>query len=67
MASELPLVLGVLSDDLEIVFFFFLEKATISSFKLLQHPHFVREASNQHPYFSHDVAQAEARFLVSRK
>ena len=50
MASELPLVLDVLSDDLEIVFFFW-EKATISSFKLLQHPHFVRETSNQHPHF----------------
>ena len=44
MTSELPLVLDVLSDDLEIVFSF-LEKATISSFKLLQHPHFVRETS----------------------
>ena len=50
MASQLPLVLDVLSDDLEIVFFF-LEKATISSFKLLQHPHFVRETSNPHPQF----------------
>ena len=50
VASELPLVLDVLSDDLEIVFFF-LEKATIASFKLLQHPHFVRETSNQHPHF----------------
>ena len=63
MAAELPLVLDVLSDDLEIVFFF-LEKALISSFKLLQHPHFVRETSNQHPHFSHDVAQAEARWNV---
>ena len=43
-------VLGVLSDDLEIVFFF-LEKAIISSFKLLQRPHFIRETSNQHPHF----------------
>ena len=50
MASELPLVLDVLSEDLEIVFFF-LEKGTISSFKLLKHPHFVRETSNQHPHF----------------
>ena len=66
MASELPLVLDVLSDYLEIVFFF-LEKATISSFKLLQHPHFVRETSNQHPHFSHDVAKAEARWNVKEK
>ena len=50
IASELPLVQGVLSDDLEIVFFS-LEKAIISSFKLLQRPHFVRETSNQHPHF----------------
>ena len=50
MASKLPLLLDVLSDDLEIVFFF-LEKTLISSFKLLQHPHFVRETSNQRPHF----------------
>ena len=67
MASELPLVLDVLSDDLEIVFFF-LEKAKISSFKLLQHPHFVREtlAISIH-IFSHDVAQAEAHWNVKEK
>ena len=66
MASELPLVLNVLSDDLEIVFFF-LEKGTISSFKLLQHPHFVRETSNQHPHFFPRCSSGEARWNVKEK
>ena len=65
MASELPVVLDVLLDHLE--FFFFLEKAIISSFKLLQHLHVVWEASNQHPHFSHDVAQAGTRWNVKEK
>ena len=66
MASELPLVLDVLSEDLEIVFFF-LEKGTISSFKLLKHPHFVRETSNQHPHFSPRCSSGGSTLECERK
>ena len=68
VASKLPLVLDVLSDYLEIVFFF-LEKALISSFKRLQHSHYIssgKPAISIH-IFSHDVAQAEARWNVKEK
>ena len=60
MTAELPVVLDVLSDDLENCFLFG-EEGENYFFWLLQHPHFVRETSNQHPRFSHDLAQAEAR------
>ena len=59
MVAELPDVLDVLSDGLENRGFFGEERDNFF-FWLLQHPHFVRETSNQHPHFSHDVAQTEA-------
>ena len=50
MTAELPVVLDVLSDDLENCFLF-VEEGKNFFFWLLQHPHFVRETSNQHPRF----------------
>ena len=61
LVAELPVVLDVLSDGLENCFFLFGEEGDNFFFWLLQHPHFVRETSNQHPHFSHDVAQTETR------
>ena len=67
LTAELPVVLDVLSDDLENCFLF-VEEGENFLFWLLQHPHFVGEISNQHPHFFHDVAQAEARWYTeSRK
>ena len=60
MVAELPVVLDVLSNGLENCFSFG-EEGDNFFLRLLQHPHFVRETSNQHPHFSHDVAQTEAR------
>ena len=63
MATELPLVLDVLSDDLEIVFSFgegdnfFFQAAAASTFR----------QENQQSVFSHDVAQTEARWNVKEK
>ena len=57
MAAELPVML----DDLEK--FFFLGEGHKFLFWLLQHPHFIRETSNQRAhFFSHDVAQVEAHW-----
>ena len=49
MVAELPVALDVLSDVFEI--FFFRVEGDSFFFWLLQHPHFVRETSNQHPHF----------------
>ena len=50
MTAELPVVLDVLSDDLENCFLF-VEEGENFFYWLLQHPHFVGETSNQHPHF----------------
>ena len=59
MVAELPVVLDFLSDGLKKNAIFGEEGNNL--FWLLQHQHFVRETSNQHPYISHDAAQTEAR------
>ena len=66
MASELPLVLDVLSDDLGIVFFFLERRQFLLSSCCSIHISSGKPAISIR-IFSHDVAQAEARWNVKEK
>ena len=61
LAAKLPVVRDVLSDDLENYIF---GEGDNFFFRLLQHPHFIRETSNQHPHCFHSMylRRPEARW-----
>ena len=70
MKAELSAMLDVLSDDLENCFLFG-EEGENYFFWLLQHPHFIRETSNQHPHFfprcSSDGSMLESPIMEAKE